>query len=377
MSSNKKVWVYDVEQFPNFHSCTFMNRDNENDIRQFVIYKERNDIEEYYEFLKTEVSGLIGFNNVNYDYPMLHEFIYIMKAYSRQPDPDKINDLLFAHSQKTIEAEYSAVEENKVMIPQLDLYRIHHFDNKAKATSLKAVEIAIQFPNVQDLPFDENHIVESHEVQTILDYNLNDVKATYKFYELSKDLVELRKKLSAKYNINLRNANDPKIGQEIFIRQIAKKKGWSYSFVKEMRTFRHYIDLGQCILDYIKFESDEFNELLTDLKSTVIETTYDAFDKSVLYKGFRYDYGTGGIHGCIAPGVYEANDEYFILDIDVEGFYPNLSISNNFYPQHLGPEFVDVYKEIVALKEEAGRTGDKITRSGMKLAGNGVYGFVN
>lgn len=377
MTTNKKVWVYDIEQFMNFHSCTFMEKDDKSNVIQFVIARWRSDADKYYDFLKNEVAGLIGFNNMNYDYPMLHFFMSIMKGYSIDPHADRMNDLLFAESQRIINEEYSAIQEDKVLIPQLDLYRIHHFDNKNKRTSLKAVEIAINFKNVQDIPYDENHEVQEHEEQMILDYNLNDVEATYEFYILSKDMIDLRKKLTAKYNINLRNANDPKIGQEIFIRQIAKKKGWSYSFVKEMRTFRHYIDLGQCILDYIKFESDEFNELLTDLKSTVIETTYDAFDKSVIYKGAKYEYGTGGIHQSIDAGIYEADDIYTIEDIDVKSFYPNIGIVNNFYPQHLGIEFVQVMKELFNQRLEAQKIGDKATNSGLKLALNGSTGKTN
>ena len=376
----KKVWVYDIEQFNNYHCCTFKDRDNPLDIRQFVICESRNDIDAYYKFLKEEVAGLIGFNNVNFDYPLLHTLMHLMKGYSHGiivPDPNMINMLLMEDVQKILKEEYSAIPEKDVLIPQLDLYRIHHFDNKAKHTSLKAVEIAINFHNVQDIPFGEGHKILPDEEQMILDYNLNDVEATYQFYLLTKDMIDLRKKLGNKYNINLRNANDPKIGQEIFGRQIAAKKRWSYKYVKDMRTYRHYIDLKDCILPYIYFNSNEFNALLEDLKSTVIETTYNAFEKSVIYKGFKYDYGTGGIHGCIEPGIYESDEDHIIIDIDVKSYYPNLAIINKFYPQHLGPEFIDVYEELFQERMNAQKEGDQATNSGLKLALNGVYGKSN
>jgi len=381
MSTNvKQVWVYDIEQFKNYHCCTFKDRDNPQDIRQFVISKPRNDIEAYYKFLNEEVAGLIGFNNVNFDYPLLHTLMHMMKGYSHgiiTPDPDMINTLLVEDMNSILQEEYSAVPENEVIIPQLDLYRIHHFDNKAKHTSLKAVEIAIRFDNVQDIPFDPDHEILPEEGELILAYNLNDVEATYAFYLLTKNMIELRKKLGHKYNINLRNANDPKIGQEIFGRQIAAKKQWSYKFIRDMRTYRHFIDLRDCISPYIYFNSKEFNELLEYLKSTVIETTYNAFEKSVIYKGFKYDYGTGGIHGCIEPGIYDEDEEYMILDIDVKSYYPNLAIKNRFYPQHLGPEFVDVYEELFEERMKAQKEGDQATNSGLKLALNGVYGKSN
>ena len=145
MLMEKKVWIFDLEQYENFHSGTFVNRDDENDVRVFVIHETRDDIAEYYKFLQEEVSGLIGFNNVNYDYPLLHLFLNIMPIYTRTEEmitPRQLNELLHRKSQNIINSEYSAIPEWYVLIPQLDLFRIHHFDNKAKRTSLKAVEIA-------------------------------------------------------------------------------------------------------------------------------------------------------------------------------------------------------------------------------------------
>jgi prophage maintenance system killer protein len=378
-SLKKKVWIYDVEQFPNFHCCTFMDRDDTEDIRQFVIYNEdQNDTVAYYEFLKNEVSGLIGFNNVNYDYPMIHFFMSLIRS---NPDlkerPDSLNMFLYEESHRVIKAEYSAIYEKNVKIPQLDLFRIHHFDNKNKRTSLKAVEIAINFENVQDIPFDESHDIVFDEVDSVLEYNLNDVTATRKFYLLTVDMIDMRKRLGNRYGINLRNANDPKIGQEIFGRQIARKKGFQYRYLREMRTYRHTINIGECILPYIQFQSKEFSVLLEDLKQTEITTTYDAFEKSVIYKGARYDYGTGGIHGCIQSGIYEEDELYTIIDIDVKSYYPNLAIRNNFYPHHLGPEFVQVYSELFEQRLQAQRDGDKATNSGLKLALNGACGKSN
>jgi hypothetical protein len=357
-----------------------MNRDDTEDVRQFVIHVARNEARKYYTFLKTEISGLVGFNNVNYDYPLIHFFMALMQGFALgrdSTDPIILNRLLYEESQRIINAEYSSIQPRDVKIPQLDLYRIHHFDNKNKRTSLKAVAIAMNSPNVLDMPFEHTHHVLEDEIQTVLDYNFNDVVETEHFLELSKGLIDLRKKLGAKYGLNLINYNDPKIGQEIFGREIAKKKGWSYRYLKDMRTYRHTIDLKDCVLPSISFQSKEFNKILDFFKGEVISTTYKAFEESVLYKGFKYDYGTGGIHGCIDSGVYVSDDKYIIIDIDVQGYYPAIAITNNFYPQHLGPEFVEVYAELVEIKNHAGRIGDMTTKAGMKLANNGVYGKSN
>jgi len=377
MSVEKKVFVFDLEQLTNLHTATFMERDDKENVRVFVIHSSRNDMHEYYKFLQEEVSGLVGFNNVRYDYPLLHLFMAVMQMISDRTTADGLNQILYEESQRLIREEYTAIPERETKIPQLDLFLIHHFDNKAKMTSLKYVQINIGYHNVQDMPLEHTHHVLDDEIEKVLDYNFNDVDSTHDFFTLSKPLVELRKKLGAKYKLNLLNMNDPKIGQEIFGREISKKTRIRYSVLKEMRTYRRSIDLGKCVLPTISFKSDEFNKILDFFKGKTIDTTYKAFEESVIYKGFKYDYGTGGLHGCIESGIYEEDDEYMILDIDVQGYYPSVAIENGFYPQHLGKSFLAVYQECVDLKNEAGRTGDMVTKAGMKLANNGVYGKSN
>ena len=67
---NKKVWIYDLETFSNFFSGTFQNVETL-EVRSFYIFNDHNDLAQLIHFLKDEVSGLIGFNNVNFDYPVL------------------------------------------------------------------------------------------------------------------------------------------------------------------------------------------------------------------------------------------------------------------------------------------------------------------
>src|SRR3990167_2263567 len=170
----KRVWFYDLETFKNFHCAIFKCRDSD-DRREFVIFNDRNDIIDYIAFLRNEVSGLIGFNCINYDYPMLHFLI----SQGWQEDANRLNEELYATSQRIIKSEFPDIK--KPIIPQLDLYKIWHFDNKNKATSLKYVEVGIRFHNVEDMPVPFDHIVQPNEVKAILDYNQNDVDATEAF----------------------------------------------------------------------------------------------------------------------------------------------------------------------------------------------------
>jgi hypothetical protein len=370
----KKVWVYDLEQMFNFHCATFLNRDNPIELQQFVIHKSRNDFNEYIEFLETQVGGLIGFNNLNYDYPLIH-YLLEEKDYFYSNNAESTANKLYSRSQIIINSEYSEIPSWKTLIPQLDLYRINHFDNTAKRTSLKGVEIAVNFHNVDDLPFKFDHYVQDNEVQRILDYNLNDVMATEHFYKMNIEKIEMRKELGKEYRIDLLNANDPKIGSEIFAKLLSEEMGVNIRDLKQMRTYRNSIKLDECILPYIKFDNKEFKNLLTDFKSKVITETKDALSTSIIYKGFKYDYGLGGIHGCIKSGKYYPNEDEVIHDIDVSSYYPNLAIINKFKPKHLGNAFSKIYDKIYhdRIKHKKGSAQN----AGLKLALNGSFGKSN
>jgi hypothetical protein len=318
-NNDKKVWVYDIETFGNFFSCIYYNVDTL-ERRDFVVCKWRDDLAEFIDFTndKDEMKGMVGFNNIGFDYPVIHQILSKPYMFRNKTGEEKAR-IIKGIANKVIEQEYSSIAEKNVKIPQLDLYLINHFDNVNKRTSLKQCELAMRWYNLVDLPFHHNHEVEECQIDEVLEYNFNDVLATNQLYKECHGKIELRKKLSKVYNLNLLNANDPKIGSEIFAKFIMEKQGITWYQLKDQRTYRDEIKLVDCIFDYVKFESDEFNGLLKFLKSKTITETKGVFDDlNVKYKGLEYVYGVGGLHASTKSGVYEADEEYDIIDIDVK-----------------------------------------------------------
>lgn len=366
---NNNVWVFDLELFRNFFSGVFLNTKT-NDVKYFVIHEVRDDRKNFLKFIKS-VKGLIGFNNINYDYPLLHHILTNEKKFINLK-VNKLLDNLFYKGQDIISSKYSSIQKKHVKIPQLDLYRIKHFNNKAKAVSLKWIEFAMNWENLMDLPFKYDHVVSANEIIDILDYNLNDVLATNKFYKACIKDIELRKKLSKEFKLDLLNANDPKIGEEIFAELLSEDMGIKKWDLKQMRTKRDKICLNECIYDYITYNSNHFNALLEFLNQQCISETKGFFNDiplskisklskyvnpdtinlkscklsnlNIYYKDFQYDFGTGGIHGCIKPGIYESDDNYVIIDADVISYYPHLAFLNGVFPEHLGETFNTRYK---------------------------------
>lgn len=129
----KQIWIYDIEQYRNFHCCTFQTRDGTR-IRQFVIHELKDDRISYKQFLDNEIDGLIGFNNLNYDGVILNYLYEIMDSFT----PEEVNLQLYELSNTIISDEQTEEIKRIRRIKkwnQLDLYKIHHFDNKAKKSS--------------------------------------------------------------------------------------------------------------------------------------------------------------------------------------------------------------------------------------------------
>lgn len=374
--SNKITEIYDIETLSNCFTYSAVDRDSDN-IVKFVIWKGRNDLYDLLVHL-TNVKGMIGFNSINFDYPVMH---YIIKEREKliQMDGDKIAKLIYKKAQSVISQEYSAIKETEVLIPQLDLFRIWHYDNKARMTGLKKLEIAMCFENVQDMPYSHEHKITSEEqVQEILDYNINDILATKSFYKLTEDKLELRKGLQTKYGLNCLNFPDSKIGEQLMLKLYCHYTNQSEEEIKRKRTHRRLFKFLECIPQYIKFSTPEFNQLLDYIKSIEVTELKESFKYGFEYNGFTFDLGTGGIHGCIKSGVYDSTKNETIVDADVASLYPSLGITLNLYPEHLGEQFSKIYEEgIVKPRLEAKKNGDKVMADGFKLSANSVYGKSN
>ncbi len=378
---DKNIWVYDIETISNLFTYTAINRDTK-EVVKYVIWGDLNELYPLLVHLST-CKGLIGFNSLNFDYPVIH---YIIKDRDKliQMDGDKIAKLIYKKAQSVISQEYSMVKEEEVIIPQLDLFRIWHMDNKARMTSLKKIEINLHFPNVQDMPYDHTtKIKTSEQVQEILDYNLNDVEATLVFYEKTRDKIELRRGLLQKYGLPCLNYPDSKIGEQLMLKLYCEATNQKEEEVKKKRTYRNSFKFSECIPEYVKFYTPEFNKLLDYLKRIEVKELKESFKYEFTHFELNLHLGTGGAHHSIKAGIYNAEGDFVIYDADVSGMYPSIAVVNNLYPEHLGEEFPIIYNENVlkprlhAKEKVNGVMQDKVMAEGYKLSGNSVYGKSN
>lgn len=270
-------FVYDLESYPNIWTCCIADIQTRK-LKVFEVSTRKDQREEMFEYLRNvrrQNGIMVGFNNNGYDYPLLHQFL---KNKSMTPSE------LFEYGNKIIKSAYGEnrwqyqVKDKDVMIQQLDLFKLNHFDNKAKATSLKMIEFNSRSNNIEDLPFPVGMILSHQQMDTLIKYNAHDVKETVKFFEANKKNIDFRIDLGKKYGFNALNWNDSKIGSEYFIMELEKAGIRCYgSDGKPRKTKRPYIDLADCIFPYIKFERPEFNAILEWLRKQRITETKGVF----------------------------------------------------------------------------------------------------
>lgn len=386
--------VYDIECLSNLFTYTGYCRQTKI-YHQFVIHSLKNDYSELIEHLSQKELIMIGYNNDEYDYPILHHLINHKEQYQNLSGHE-LSQRIYQKSQEIINTQFSTVAEWNKHIPQIDLFKIWHYDNLAKLTSLKALEIALNLPLVEDMPYNHTYwITTTEEIDEVLSYNKNDVDATNEFLNVTlgntnlplysgKNKLELRLAIKKKFKVNGLNFNDIKLGTELILKLYCEKFKINPKDVRKLKTPRKEIYLKDCLPQWMQFKTNKFNSLINKFSNTIIYNgeTKGKVNFSVIYHGIKIDYGTGGAHACIKPGVYDSDDEFGIYDLDIDSLYPMLGITQELYPEHLGPGFLDIYYgEIVSKrleeKKKPKKERDFVIVEGFKLAANGSYGKTN
>lgn len=389
--------VYDCETFPNVFTLhmELLNFSTSSTWEISHYRDDRRELLQWFEWLNQTQTPMISFFGINFDYPLIH---WIWQ------NPTATVEEIYARSQqisKSFSDDFTGfretVWERDRFAPQIDLFKIHHMDNKAKRTSLKALQINMRMENVIDMPVPYGAYLTKNQIdQLLIPYGGNDVKSTKQFAHDSMEAIKFRLSLVEQFGADVMNWNDSKIGSKILEKRLGDELLYDRSSGRRVmrQSPRDKIVLKDIIFPFIGFQQPEFQRIHSYMYSQVLtpadleETEYKVQKIATkgAFKGLHatvdgvvYKFGTGGLHGSVEKQILIATEKRIIRDIDVKALYPNIGIQNGLAPEHLGHRFVEEYAKLPEDRAAYQVTYGKksVQANSMKLASNGTYGNSN
>jgi len=388
---NKNV-IYDIETMQECFIVVCMKP--EETPKSFVISKWKNQIDSFVNYTQENKDVYwVGYNNLRFDAQVVE---WILRNYENWHDLSGL-EICAKIAQKAQDVIHDAnfevfpeYREHEISLKQLDLFKIHHYDNKNRRVSLKRLEFEMDLENIEEMPIHHTKTnMTREEVFTSLQYCFNDVDATYEFYKITlgetnhplykgNNQIQLRNDIYQEFGISCLNYSDSKIGDEMIKKYYCEEKEIKLKELPKKGYFRKSILLKNCVAHYVKFETEQLKSFLKQIKSTKLGLQED-FKEHIHFYNNVYSFGKGGLHTEQKPKTFESDDVFEIIDWDVASYYPAIIINNGKYPAHLGKAFLNGYRKMferrLELKPKA-KTDRRIKGivGALKLAVNSVYG---
>lgn len=389
----KIVYVYDIEVFQNIFHCSVKNTET-NNIYKFEISERKNQLRELVKFFK-QVDKYItwgdyyttninipanvifcGYNNLHYDNPIINYIIEYEDKLMQYNIPTICSSIF--NLSKTIT---TSSEDNidawkhwkyQIWFDTFDILTML-YSNKLRV-GLKEIQVTMQYPNVQEFVCDWTKPLPLEDFDSMIDYNINDIESTSELLNRCKKDVDLRIAIEDEYGVRVLSKDGVNIGMKILTQKYLEKTGLTWWDIKDLRSPMSVIPLKDVILPFIKYDSPILQRVLEDMKNQIVSPGRKGYENKFVFNNLRYSVGVGGIHSVNSPEIIIPRDDEMLIDIDVASLYPSMLIEYEFYPKHLGKEFLEVYKQIKDERIEAKHNGDKVKNETLKLALNGLSG---
>lgn len=323
--------TYDVECLSNLFTYVGYCRQTKT-YHQFVIHDLKNELEDLIKHLYRDKLILIGYNNLSYDYPLIHHILNHYDEYQFLTGYE-LSQKIYEKSQEIISMEFSAIAEWNTKIIQIDLMKIFHHDSTAKLTSLKDIEFYMRLDKIEDMPFSHDYWVRNiEEIEQILNYNKHDVFATNCLLDIAlgktdnelykgQDKIQLRQNVQKEFKISCLNYNDVKIGEEINkIEYLKRNPHLQAKDLKNLITPTIPFTFGEACPNYISFKTKEFQNLYNSIKNIYVDLISRKDDKQqfpFIYNGTKYTIARGGIHSCESGRKVIPNANQILRDADI------------------------------------------------------------
>lgn len=379
--SLESAQVGDIETLPNAFTLSVVGLYTETEIT-FEISQYRDDrvaLFAWFDHWVQHQTPFIFYNGLSFDYPVLH--------FMNQNRDCTVSEIYEFAQERINDHSFSGmIWESDRIFPIIDPMKVMHFDNRAKMTSLKALQFVMRSESVMEMPIPFDHPLSSDQVLDVLiPYNLHDIHELKKFtlFIIKHLLFRIELLETGLIKGDVLNMNDTKIGAKYVEQRLGDELcyTWESGRKRPRQTIRERVALNDIIFPYIEFQNTEFARVLTWMRAQVLsvdEITERLTTKGVFagvhasVGGVDFHFGTGGIHASVSAQRFAADADFAIVDIDVAGMYPANMVANRLHPEHLGEKFVEVFGQLPV--ERAKYKKGTPQNALFKLGGNGTFG---
>lgn len=365
--------VLDCEIYPNYSLFAFKNIDNGRVATIEVKGEDSCLDDDQYRKLNSimQKRTTFGFNSRNYDMPII---LYALRRKTCS-ELHKMSERIIGNNTPG----WKTINDFSLVIPRT----MKHFDIQEPSpgvrVSLKLYGGRMHSKRLQDLPIEPGSHLSEQDMDNTKTYCINDLDTTIDLYRKIEDRIDLRVDMSKQYGQDLMSKSDAQIAEAVIKSQLQKKSPSKKLYAPKLPedvTFKYNVP------DFISFESPQLQDALeiirhhdfqldakgsiklpTKLKNMKIELGYST-----------YQLGIGGIHSTEKKQTVVPNEHQILADKDVASYYPSIILNLGLYPKHLGPKFLDVYRDIVTTRLEAKRAKNKVVNESLKIVINGSFG---
>lgn len=371
MESKWQKVIYDVEVYPNCFLCAIQDVDSKEKI-VWEISDRINEYDDVVKFFNEFKQYLISFNGIHYDNCIM---LYII--HNKLDNVDNYLQKLKEWSDYIInndfwwnDKELSKYKYHNKWI-DIDLYLYwSKMLRLSKKLSLKGLAIQLNYPVVQELPFDPAMSLNHAQIDELRHYNsVHDLGITQLLYDNMLGDVKLRQYISETYNLKCFSWDAPKMASELLLQEYCKLTKQDPKYVKSLK-FKHTNKLE---LPEIRFQMDCFKDLYNEMSDSLNE-----FSKEIIIiknnTTLKLTYGKGGLHSVNKNESYYEDDDNCIVTSDIASLYPNLIINYGLLRQ---PEVLNLYTKVKSDRIEAKKNKDKSKDALLKLILNSTSGMID
>lgn len=372
----RNVVIYDLEVLQNIFIMVCKDLKT-GDQKVYEISNRKNDIEIIKSMFNKVNSVYCGYNNHHYDDIIIN---FILSYY---PEGKSVSPMvLYQFSQyiinrknkemtiKRLEDTYKEVK-HKRYFHSVDLMKM--LFSYSTRVSLEQLQVYMNYKSVESFNHDWKEQLNPNRFDELIEYAKNDVDSTVELFNRSEKLIQLRKKIKEKYNIDCYSMDNVTLGMEIlktsYLSKTNKNEKDIMPYNGRTTVFMHNI-----LLPFIKFEDHNIIKMYEKLRLKSYTDGDPRFNLKFEFKGLKYSVGLGGLHTINKPEIFRPREDELLINLDVQSQFPSMIEKFKFYPKHLDDVFLDIYSEIKQERIKAIEENDELKNITLKFALNGPTG---